>query len=139
MTVADLQERDDEEFSHLARALAVDDGKRELTLINCGATAALLNGPIEEEPLQRLSVEPDASIVVHDTIDPIVSRPRLLGTAPPISYDRVRLPTFMLASRPSGRLARREKAQLFGLSSLLHSLARRLLSDARLGCSMTTS
>ncbi|MBR1162807.1 hypothetical protein [Bradyrhizobium elkanii] len=111
----------------------------KLTLIYSSATAAMLNCPIEEEQLQRLNGEPDASIVVHDRIDPITPRPRLLGYCPAISYDRVRLPTFMFGSRPRSCLARREKAQLFGLSSVLHSLARRLLSDERLGCSITTS
>ncbi|MGX1350910.1 hypothetical protein AB7M49_004486 [Bradyrhizobium elkanii] len=38
----------------------------KLTLINRSATAAMLNCPIDEEQLQRLNVEPDPSIVVHE-------------------------------------------------------------------------
>ncbi|WP_375779340.1 hypothetical protein ACE103_10480 [Bradyrhizobium sp. ma5] len=80
VTVAIFKEdSDDEEFRHVTYAVAVANPKEavKLTLKDSGAKAAMLNGPIEEQQLQRLGVEPGELIVVHDDeIDPIISRPR---------------------------------------------------------------
>nr|QIG95497.1 hypothetical protein G6P99_25905 [Bradyrhizobium sp. 6(2017)] len=80
VTVAIFKEdSDDEEFRHITYAVAVTDPAEavKLTLKDCGAKAAMLNCPLEEEQLQRLGVEPGKLIVIHDDeIDPIISHPR---------------------------------------------------------------
>ncbi|BBB96593.1 hypothetical protein AB7M47_002462 [Bradyrhizobium elkanii] len=81
VTVAVFKEEvdDDEAFRHITYVVAVADPAEavRMTLADCGAKAAMLNCPIEEEQLLRLGVKPSELVIVHeDAIGPIISRPR---------------------------------------------------------------
>ncbi|GEC59105.1 hypothetical protein BEL01nite_81480 [Bradyrhizobium elkanii] len=81
VTVAVFKEEvdDDEAFRHITYVVAVADPAEamRMTLADCGAKAAMLNCPIEEEQLLRLGVKPGELVIVHeDAIGPIISRPR---------------------------------------------------------------
>ena len=81
VTVAVFKEEvdDDEAFRHITYVVAVADPAEamRMTLADCGAKAAMLNCPIEEEQLLRLGVKPGELLVIHDgEFDPIISRHR---------------------------------------------------------------
>jgi hypothetical protein len=66
---------DDEEFRHITYVVAVADPAEvvRMTIAKCGAKAAMLNCPIEEEQLRRLGMKPGELLVVHDDeISPII-------------------------------------------------------------------
>uniref|UniRef100_A0A974ABC9 Uncharacterized protein n=2 Tax=Bradyrhizobium quebecense TaxID=2748629 RepID=A0A974ABC9_9BRAD len=70
---------DDEEFGHIICVGAVADPAEvvRMTIAECGAKAAMLNCPIEEEQLRRLGVKPGELLIVHDDeISPTISRAR---------------------------------------------------------------
>ena len=104
VTVAVFKEEDDEAFRHVTYVVAVADPAEavRMTIADCGAKAAMLNCPIEEEQLQRLGLKP-GELALYTRTRSIRSSRALVVTnaARLISFSRVRFMTLGSGSRRS--------------------------------------